>query len=385
MAIINLLQIFVKMNRYNKSPYLFLFFSLLFFSCGVKNTNENEEQGILLGAKILTKPTSEKLNQIFAEWNDCKISDAFVKEDLFCEEAYQELINNSTINSWVIVQTFFSDDNRLNPDRPDSLWAITSKGEIAQGSGDGSWLSMVCPNNEKYREEKLERIKFLIKNYKPYGVSLDFIRYFVFWEAVYEGSDPDSLPQTCFCEHCLAKFGEEFAVSIPRELNSTEKIADWVLSNELDKWEEFKVKTITSFVSEIKKEIAQIEPKTKISFHAVPWQKSEFSNALRNVAGQDFQELSNFVDYISPMCYTKMLNRESAWVNELAKDISSYSSAKIIPAIQMVPMYNHKALEMDELAELMQYAKEMSLTGLIFWPWEQITQNQIDFIKDNLK
>lgn len=332
-------------------------------------------------AKILFKDQIKSIPDIVKEFVEFEIDEVFALEDLFTNEEFQKEINKTNIKKWIIIQTF------LNIERKDSLYAIQADGTKAIGSGNGSWLHMVCPNGgpilkEKYLRDLIERLKDIVYRYNPSGINLDFIRYFVFWEDVYENSDPKNLPQTCFCNRCVSLFTSEYKVKIPKSIESTEDISKFILSNYLDEWTKFKTDTITNTIKTIVDSIKEIKPDIKFNIHAVPWKSGEFDNAIHRIAGQDFKALSNIVDGISPMCYTGMLKRKSSWISDVVQDIAYQTNIKILPAFQGVPMYNSENVDNDYFKELTTECLKNPSSGVAFWPWEQITNSHKKLIKD---
>lgn len=271
------------------------------------------------------------------------------------------------------------------------MWAITSTGEIAQGTGNGEWLSMVCPNggpgyetDADYRNDKISSTLSLIREFKPYGISLDFIRHFVFWEDVYETTDPASLPNTCFCLRCRDLFFTHTGLDYPESLSTVEEIAAYILENFAAEWAAFKSETITEYTREFSDAIHAENKDIRISIHTVPWKQHEFDSALTRIAGQDFGALGKIADYLSPMCYAKMLRRSPSWISQLTADIRTATPCSILPSIQMRAMYGTGPITDEEFTQYLESANTAPSSGCIFWPWETITEGQKEIIKSKL-
>ncbi len=105
---------------------------------------------------------------------------------------FRALLRTNAIALFIIYPVF------QNPEalkaRP-GLAAVTSEGLNARDE----WVEFVCPSREDFVREKADHLRELVAACDPEAVSLDFIRYFVFWEKVYPDRSPASLPQTCFC------------------------------------------------------------------------------------------------------------------------------------------------------------------------------------------
>ena len=55
----------------------------------------------------------------------------------------------------------------------------------------------------------------------PQGLSLDFIRHFVFWEKVRPATLHSDIPNACFCRYCVAGFAAKTGIQIPESKADT--------------------------------------------------------------------------------------------------------------------------------------------------------------------
>jgi hypothetical protein len=206
-------------------------------------------------------------------------------------------------------------------------------------------------------------------------VSLDFIRFFLFWEMVHPDRTYASIPNTCFCPTCLAKFTAETGIALPASAKTPQQAAAWIESNHLDRWAEWKCRVITSMVEELVLAAKGARPDVLVNLHAVPWRRGDFGGAIRKVTGQDFTALSRFSDYLSPMCYTLMLRRDPAWITSVVREMSAASSCPIIPSIQVRPDYaGDLAMDLREFEATLRAALEPPSRGVVFWSWEHLVQ-----------
>lgn len=148
------------------------------------------------------------------EWKNIGINTVFIDENLIQKPDFMQLCADNGIATCFIARTFWNPE-RLAEDS--TLYAITSKGEKAIDD----WVHFVCPTREEYRNEKIQYFTDMVKKYNPTGISIDFIRYFAFWEMVYPDASFDSIPNTCFCDECLAKFQQYGNFTIPENLIGT--------------------------------------------------------------------------------------------------------------------------------------------------------------------
>ncbi len=271
--------------------------------------------------------------------------------------------------------------------------AVKSDGETAAASGSGSWFKMLCPNGvDKNGKTLLAHTQNLvlscIKEIDPAGISIDFIRNFVFWEEVYEESRPQLEPTTCFCDTCIEKFEKICGIKLSAfKVSDTNTLSEYILTNHRELWEEFSVNSIYLFAKSLVEVAKREKPHIKVTLHLVPWKKDEFDGARRGVAGQDLIKLSTLVDTLSPMCYAPMLKRKPEWINELVQDIVSQVTNKtgkvkeVTPAIQICPMYGTQKLSTEEFIKTVNCSTKKPSAGVVIWPWEKLTEEQISCLE----
>ncbi len=324
--------------------------------------NVQDKSDMMIGVKVYH--INQGLDTLFNEWEELGINTVFASPSVFGEE-FNELAKKYRIETLMILPVFY-DPSALeaNPD----LYALTDKGEKAIEE----WVQFVCPSREDFRNQKIEYIGKLIRELDPDGISLDFIRYFCFWEKVYPDRHPDSIPNTCFCPHCLEKFQSEKQITIPDSLEDLSAIARWIQLNHSDEWTEWKCEIITSMVKDIVVEAKKIKPEIKVNLHVVPWRKNDFDNAIKRIVAQDFSALTAYADIISPMTYAHMVKRKPEWINSVVVDIEEQTECLVIPSIQVNEAYLDETLTLEEFEQTVIEALEPPSSGVFFWSWEQL-------------
>lgn len=242
---------------------------------------------------------------------------------------------------FVIFQTFYNDDAVID----ESNSAIDQNGKMVKDN----WLSFICPNEETYKAKRLLEIEELIRKIQPHGISMDFFRYFVFWEA---GKSGNRL-QTCFCKRCLSKFEAQYKiVGTP----------DVIITDNLDKWTDFKCQTINEYAALIHNRVKTIKPDLLMNLHAVPWKHDDYDGAIKRIAAQDIETLSRYFDFIQPMTYSTMVNEPIEWIYETGADIGrNITDTYIIPCIQAD----------DASPENIEMINRKPLNGYSIWPFER--------------
>ncbi len=305
---------------------------------------------------------------LFRTFDELGINTLFISEALAGDKAFRAEAKVRRMPVFIILPIFM-DPEALKADP--GLAAITREGKPAKDD----WVEFVCPSREEFRRRKVEWVRKVVSTLDPDGASLDFIRYFVYWEMVKPDRDPATLPDTCFCPFCMEKFGRETGIKVPEDLDTPVKAAAWVDAGHRDRWTAWKCANITSMVEGLATAARLAKPGIMVNLHAVPWRPEDFNGAIRRVAGQDFTSLSRIVDYISPMCYSLMQHRDAAWIASVAKGITAVSSAFILPSIQVRPSYPGD-LPMD--AAGFEAALDAALAppsrGVVFWSWDHLAK-----------
>jgi hypothetical protein len=253
------------------------------------------------------------------------------------------------------------------------LAAVTAAGAPAREE----WVEFVCPAREDYLSRRAGYLRDLVAEFGPDVVSLDFIRYFVFWEKVAPDRAPESLPQTCFCPVCLAGFEKEMGVRIPAELAATAEKAKWILGTHASEWTEWKCRVIARAVERLAGAARQAKPGIKINIHAVPWRTGDFGGAARSVAGQDLARLAAYADFISPMCYHHMVRQSPAWVHDVVTDFSAQTQGRvaILASTQVSEAYVEKTLAPDEFRAALEEALKPPSIGVVLWSWDALSRS----------
>jgi hypothetical protein len=321
----------------------------------------------IIGIKIYDyKGNFERLFETFTEHG---INTVFASESLAGNSVFRKQAKTHRISVFIIAPIFYNPEAlKADPD----LYAITRTGQRAKED----WVEFVCPSREAYRKQKVEAVRQAISKLQPDGVSLDFIRFFVFWEMVHPDRTYASLPNTCFCQYCLTKFSSDTGIVLPKETGATpQNAAAWIEANQLERWSKWKSGQITSMLEELVLAAKQARPGILINVHAVPWRKNDFDGAIKKVAGQDFAAMSRSTNYLSPMCYASMLHRDASWIHSVVEDIASDSTAPVLPSIQVSPAYpDDLAISAADFEEAVKAAVAPPSRGVVFWSWDHLSK-----------
>jgi hypothetical protein len=321
----------------------------------------------MVGVKIYEY--AESFPKLFEEWRSLGINTAFVGAALGADPEFKALAKKNGITTFLIFPVFF-DAAALEKDP--GLYAVKSGGQRAEDD----WVKFICPTREDYRSRKIEEAKRLVREVDPDVLSLDFMRFFVFWEKVYPDRTPDSLPDTCFDTSCLEAFEKEMNVHLPADLSGAETAAKakWVLANHAPEWADWKCRTIAGMVKLLAAAAREVKPSIKINIHTVPWRKADFRGGIETIAGQDVVRLAPLVDYISPMCYHQMVRRTPAWVHSVAQEVYDRTHGRVLPSIQVDKAYIEDPYTLAQFKEAVTEALKPPSLGVVFWSWDALNK-----------
>ncbi len=305
---------------------------------------------------------------LIAAWKRVGVNTVFLGANLASEPQLMALAKKQGITTFIILPVF-QNPEKLATDP--ELYAVTGAGKRAEDD----WVKFVCPSRDDYRAERLEYVRHLINTCRPDGLSIDFIRYFVFWEKVYPDARPDPLDYACFCPTCLKKFQADSRLTIPPELNSVRGRAEWIMKNHKPAWISWKCRTITSMVREIASEARRSKPDILLNVHLVPWRENDFDNGIRSIAGQDVTALAQFVDFLSPMCYAHMVKQDPSWISSVVTDIARRANKPVIPSVQVKEAYLTEKLTAGEFSRYLEEVRKQPSAGVIFWNWPMLAED----------
>jgi hypothetical protein len=332
---------------------LFLQVMFLCFSC--KNDTEK-----IIGIKIYEY--DKDFNQLVEKWKDMGINTAFVSKELAGNTTFRQILKANDIKVYIIFPVFY-DPELLKHDS--TLYALTDKGKIAKDD----WVEFVCPSRAAYRTMKIDEAAELVRTLQPDGLSIDFIRQFVFWEMIYPGRAAESIDMACFCDSCAGSFCRKKGIILPDTCATVAQKASYILNHYSDGWNDYRCDLIASMVKEIADKVHSVNPGTKINVHAVPWRDSDFGGANIRVAAQDLQKIEPYTDYISPMCYSQMLKRDAGWIASVVAEMDMKARGKILPSIQVYPYYIDDPFTVKDFRECIDAALRTPSKGVVFFSW----------------
>jgi len=209
-------------------------------------------------------------------------------------------------------------------ERYPELWPINEKGERHEKD---EWYLGLCPHVEWYRNEKIELVRKLAREYDIDGLWLDFIRYPGHWEV-----HQPRLEQACFSEPCLAAFEQATRIRLPAGDAATK--ARFILGEHADEWTRFKCQTILDFCRDAREALKQERPDALLGMFCVPWTEQNYDDAIHEIIAQDFELLAEAVDVFSPMSYHAMCGWPVEWVGRFNEYLGAKTGREVWPIVQ---------------------------------------------------
>jgi hypothetical protein len=333
--------------------FLVLQAMLACFSC-------KHEPEKIIGIKIYEY--DKDFNQLVEKWKNMGINTAFVSKELAAKAVFRKILKKNNIKVYIIFPVFY-DPELLKDDS--TLYAITDKGKIAKDD----WVEFVCPSRTAYRKNKIDEAADLVRKLQPDGLSIDFIRQFVFWEMVYPDRPAESIDMACFCDSCIGSYCMKNNITLPDTCATTAQKAAFILNSHSDSWNDYRCDLIASMTKEITGKVHIIKPDVKINVHAVPWRDTDFDGANIRIAGQDLIKIAPYTDYISPMCYSQMLKRDAGWITSVVAEMDSKAPGKILPSIQVYPYYIDGSFTVEDFRRCVEAALRAPSQGVVFFSW----------------
>ena len=333
---------------------LIIFFAAVVICSCAPNTEQ------IIGIKIYDY--NGDFDLLAAQWDRMGINTAFVSTSLAADTNFRQALKKRDIKVFIIFPVF------LNPEileGDSSLFAILNTGEKARQE----WVEFVCPSRTMYRNSMITQLSEMTGRLDPDGVSIDFIRQFTYWEKIYHDRDSRTIDRACYCDSCIRGFTEGMGISIPDSCNTVSEKAGWIEENHSSPWDSYRCDLITSMVKSLSEEARRVKKGVMVNIHAVPWRMNDFDGANIRIAAQDLKGISPFADFVSPMCYSQMLNRDPEWISDVVKEMDNRVKGIVLPSIQVYPYYIDRPFTSDDFRQCMNEALKPPSRGVVFFSW----------------
>lgn len=294
------------------------------------------------------------------------ISHLFISIELAQDSNFIQQLPKGVKTALIFPVLYDSDD--ILSQQPEA-YAITETGTEAKEE----WVRFICPSQDTIIHQKITRYIEAASNAQPDIISIDFIRYFAFWEKT-TPENADQLQQSCFCPLCVEDFSKQRGVSIPK--GSTKEQAAFILKNHKESFIEYKCATIENLLRRIISKAKERIPSIQTSLHLVPWLPGEYDNAIDGITGQDVTRLGTLVDIVTPMCYAHMLYKDASWIRTYLETLSGNTEAAILPSIQVAQCYREEHISSSLFTAYIEACQVPASSGVLYWSGEELLKDK---------
>lgn len=235
----------------------------------------------------------------------------------------------------------------------------------------------ICPTHPGYREARMTAFRKALADHEIDGIWLDYHHAHVSWER----AEP-ILPETCFCNRCLAQFERETGVDLPDQ--PTSELAKLLLGPKHDDWVRWRCGVFTDWVRQFRSIRDEVRPKALLGSFVCPWTEEQFDGALRSKLAIDLKGQAEYLDVFSPMPYhvrfgheddPAWISRQVAWLgNHLGIEGKPGERLKIWPIVQLSDW--EMPVSPKQVETVIDHGSRPPATGLTVYSWSGLAKSQ---------
>jgi hypothetical protein len=234
----------------------------------------------------------------------------------------------------------------------------------------------ICPTHPGYRSQRMDEFKRTLRAAPIDGIWLDYHHAHASWEQA-----KPNLPDTCFCDRCLAQFSKESRISFPE--GSTAARARWILDSRKEKWVQWRCDVFTDWVREFREIVNAERPGALLGTFHCPWSESEYDSALREKLAIDLKAQARYLDVFSIMPYHARFGHanDPAWISRqtaaLGRSLGIKGSPgeriKIWPIVQLSDWGEPVAV--TQVRDVLDHGTRRPATGVMVFVWGTLHPN----------
>jgi hypothetical protein len=228
----------------------------------------------------------------------------------------------------------------------------------------------ICPTHPGYRQYRMKAFREVLRDHAVDGIWLDYHHSHASWEQAVP-----NMPDTCFCDRCLARFTAETGMRLPD--GPTAAKSRLLLGEHQATWVQWRCDLFTDWVREFRAIIDETRPKTLLgSFHC-PWTESDYDGALRNKLAIDLKAQGRYLDVFSPMPYharfghltdPAWISRQTAWLGRhLGIAGKAGERHRIWPIVQLSDW--GEDVPVDQVRGVLDHGTRLPATGVMVFAW----------------
>ncbi len=251
-------------------------------------------------------------------------------------------------------------------DHPDAR-PIGPDGKVAPAP-DG-WQG-VCPTHPGYRRDRMRAFRRALAAAPIDGIWLDYHHAQASWEQ----AEPN-LPDTCFCDRCLAQFEKDTAVVLPA--GPTTERSRRLLGIDKKAWVGWRCDVFSDWVREFREILDRERPGALLGTFHCPWSPSDFDGAIENKLAIDLRAQAKYLDVLSVMPYHARFGHadDPAWISRQTKLLGQslgitgqpHERLKIWPIVQ-ISDWGAK-VSASQVREVLDHGMRLPATGVMVFVW----------------
>jgi len=240
----------------------------------------------------------------------------------------------------------------------------------------------ICPTHRGYRKSRMDAFRKILSDFEIDGIWLDYHHSHASWER----PEP-RMPDTCFCERCIAQFARETETELPDE--APPQLAGRLLDEYKEKWVQWRCDVFTDWVREFRSIVDETRPKALLGTFHCPWTNTERNGALRNKLAIDLRAQAEYVDVFSIMPYharfghptdPSWISRQTAWLGGyLGIQGKSGERHKIWPIVQLSDW--GEPVPVDDVRAILDHGTRLPATGVMVFAWGSL-RKQMDKVDE---
>jgi hypothetical protein len=240
----------------------------------------------------------------------------------------------------------------------------------------------ICPTHAGYRKHRMEAFRDVLARFDVDGIWLDYHHGHASWEQAVP-----NMPDTCFCDRCLARFERETGTKLPE--GTAPERARRLLGALSPRWVQWRCDIFTDWVREFRDLMDAAErsrpagraPRLLGTFHC-PWSEEEFDGALKKKLAIDLKAQAKYLDVFSIMPYHARFGHaaEPAWISRQTGWLGRHlgiegrpgERLKIWPIAQLADW--GETVPVEQVATVLEHATRAPATGVMVFHWSGLAQ-----------
>ena len=219
-------------------------------------------------------------------------------------------------------------------------------------------------------QEAIHAFRKILGDFEIDGIWLDYHHSHASWERAVP-----NMPDTCFCQRCIAHFARETKTDPPEETPA--QLAGLLLDKYKDQWMQWRCDVFTDWVREFRSILDETRPNALLGTFHCPWTDTELNGALRNKLAIDLKAQAEYVDVFSIMPYHARFGHaaDPSWISRQTAWLGGYLGIKgepgerhkIWPIVQLADW--GETVSVDDVRSVLDHGTRLPATGVMVFHW----------------